>query len=271
MVDLDLKPGSVSVMSTDMYIECAKEKLSRLKIEMYDLQKHIEELTKKQELKLNKTTANAKKEEDPLIGKYIENEDGTVGKVVHSHIIYPTGYIVYAVVEKSDKFYSEDYVQKNLLGEEIQTMISDKNIGEDVVDAVFGLILDEMYDMLQQYAQENDMESSTTGTHEGANYCYSVVREQMDAKDELIGRHILFDDFTIGRVVGTAQTAPCNKVYTVCDSFEPLNIQVLDGDFVKGALIDESLEKYMKDEHLGRDFAAVMFQELSDEVRGRWF
>lgn len=50
MVDLDLKPGSVSVMSTDMYIECAKEKLSRLKSEIYDLQKHIEELTKKQRI-----------------------------------------------------------------------------------------------------------------------------------------------------------------------------------------------------------------------------
>lgn len=221
--------------------------------------------------KLLETLENAKKEEDPLIGKYIETEDGTVGKVVHSHIIYPTGYIVYAVVEKSDKFYSEDYVQENLLGEEIQTMISDKNIGEDLADVALGIWIDEIYDILQEFAQENDMESSTTGTHEGVNYCYSEVREQMDSKDELIGRHILFDDNTIGRVVGTTQTATYNKAYKICDSFEPLNIQVRDEDFVKGALIDESLEKYMKDEHLGRNLSEVMLQELSDVVRGRWF
>ena len=214
---------------------------------------------------------NAKKDEDPLIGKYILTEKGTVGKVVHSHIIYPTGYIVYAVVEESDKFYTEEYVQENLIEGGTQTMISDKNIGEDLADVIKGITLDAIYDMFQEFVQECDMESSTTGTYEGVNYCYSVVREQMDAKDELIGRHILFDDNTIGRVVGTTQTATYNKAYKICDSFEPLNIQVRDEDFVEGALIDESLEKYMKDEHLGGNFSEVMLQELSDAVRRRWF
>lgn len=271
MVDLDLKPGSVSVMSTDMYIECAKEKLRRLKSEIYDLQKHIEELTNKQELELNKTIANAKKEEDPLIGKYILTKDGTVGKVVYRHTENNKTYIVYAGEEKLYKFYREDYVQENLIEGGTQTMISDKNIGEDIVDVLKGLTLDVIYDMLREFAQEYDMEFQTTGTQGMVNYCYSEVREQMDSKDELIGRHILFDDNTIGRIIGTNQTATYNKVYTVCDSFEPLNIQVLDEDFVEGALLDESLEKYMKDEHLGRDFSEVMLQELSDVIRGRWF
>lgn len=199
--------------------------------------------------KLLETVGNAIKEEDPLIGKYIKTEDGKVGKVVYRHILYHTGYIVYAGEEKLYEFYSEDYVQQNLIEEEIQTLISDKNIGEDVVDAVFGLILDEMHDMLQEFAQENDMEFPS------------------DEKDELSGRHILFDDFTIGKIVGTTQTATYNKAYKICDSLEPLNIQVRDEDFVKGALVDESLEKYMKDEHLGRDFPEVMFKELSDAVR----
>jgi len=153
----DLKPESVSIMSTDMYIECAKEKLSRLKSEMYDLQKHIEELSQKQ-----------------------EKQNGRI-------------------VTPSD---AKKYIQKH-----------------------------------------------------------------SNSVDELVGRHILFDDCTIGRIVGANQTATYNKVYKVCDSLEPLNIQVLDEDFVKGGLIDESLEKYMKDEHLGRDFTGVMFQELSNVVR----
>lgn len=199
------------------------------------------------------TVENAKKEEDPLIGKYIKTEDGTVGKVVYRHTEYQTGYTVYTGGEKVYQFYREEYVQENLLEEEIQELISDKSIGEDVVDAVFGLILDEMYDMLQEFAQDNDMEFPS------------------DEKDELSGRHILFDDCTIGRIVGTTQTATYNKAYKICDSLEPLNIQVRDEDFVKGGLIDESLEKYMKDEHLGRDFTGVMFQEMSDAIRERWF
>ena len=203
--------------------------------------------------KLLETVENAKKEEDPLIGKYIKTEDYTVGKVVYRHTEYQTGYTVYTGGEKVYQFYREEYVQENLLEEERQELISDKSIGEDVVDAVFGLILDEMYDMLQEFAQDNDMEFPS------------------DEKDELIGRYILFDDFTIGRVVGANQTATYNKVYKICDSIEPLNIQVLGEDFVKGALIDESLEKYMKDEHLGKNCYEVMFQELSDAVRGRWF
>lgn len=199
--------------------------------------------------KLLETVENSKKEQDPLIGKYIKTEDYTVGKVVYKHTEHQTGYTVYTGDEKVYQFYNEDYVQQNLIEEEVQTLISDKSIGEYVVDVVLGTRLDEIYDMLQQYAQENGIELPTT------------------VEDELIGRYILFDDETIGRVVGTTQTATYNKAYKICDSIEPLNIQVRDEDFVKGGLIGESSEKYLKDEHLGKNFFGVMFRELSYVVR----
>lgn len=137
----DLKPGSVSAMSTDMYIEYAKEKLSRLKSEMYDLQKHIEELSQKQE-----------KQND-------------------------------RIVTPSD---AKKYIQKH---------------------------------------------SSSV--------------------DELVGRHILFEDFTVGRIIGTTHTSTGNKAYAVHDGD---SIKVRDEDFVKDFLIQRGLEKYIKLEHLGRRF-----------------